>query len=392
MLAYDIRRFRTAGVFLVFVIQHTLLCAAPPDLNTVRAAVSFYHDSIRSMEGRFESRIVPTEKWVHRPGSLVMEDCRAFIEFRADNVHGWTRFDETESFTYSWLSKTEPMVSHSISCFDGDRPYNLTHTLVKSPIPARVPPGVPVMLGISGTDQTAPVFGPWYFAGLRFHSEPGQSLASCFQRNLVSIDGEEAVDGVNCVMISANTGFLDYKMWLDPNHDYLPRKQTYGPQGGTPGEYRTLVVLEFEQFDDGSGNLRWFPKKAVARAEQMEYPIEIVELRLNVECRKEEFRIDPESLPPGVEVVDDLKGIRSVTGGRDDLYKELKGLRDEQDGIMEAKLAASRSADTMATPSTGDGNPVRVEPRSDNWTAFFLATAGCVFVVAGLIYWKTRTR
>ena len=76
MLAYDIRRFRTAGVFLVFVIQHTLLCAAPPDLNTVRAAVSFYHDSIRSMEGRFESRIVPTEKWVHRPGSLVMEDCR----------------------------------------------------------------------------------------------------------------------------------------------------------------------------------------------------------------------------------------------------------------------------------------------------------------------------
>lgn len=392
MLEYNIRLLRTLCVFLIAVMQHRFLCAEPPNLNTVRAAVSFYHDSIRSMEGRFESRIVPTEKMVHRPGSLVMEDFRHSIQFRADIVHGWTRFDDTHSFIYSWLSDTERMVSHSINCFDGDRPYNLTHTLVKSPVPARVPPGIPIMLGMSGTDQTASIFGPWYFAGLRFHGEPGQNLASCFQRNLVSIDGEESVDGVNCVVISANTGFLDYKMWLDPNHDYLPRKQTYGPQGGTPGEYRTLVVHEFEQFDDGSGNLRWFPKKAVAHAEQMEYPIEIVELRLNVECRKEEFRIDPESLPPGVEVVDDLKGIRSVTGGRDDLYKELKGLREEQDAIMHAKLAASQSATTAATPSIGDGNPVRVEPRSDNWMTYFVAAAGGLFVVAGLIYWKTRAR
>lgn len=359
MSAVSLRRFAIAGVLLL-AIAGLVLKVTPrpkfvnselPDLKTVAAAVMFYHASIRSMEGRFESSMTPAPKLPARAVDVVTEDIkdsRSSVVFRTDIAHGWAHIDQTRSFILSGLSKTQRLVVREILSFDGRKSYTLHHTLAESPVPAHVPPNVPHELSImGGSDPTHSNFGPWNFAGLRLSDGPQESLASLFQCNLVTIGGEESVDGVQCVVISVNTdaraGAL--RMWLDPHHDYLPRKQLYVSPGGNAKSERkrTLVVKRFEQYDDGSGNLRWFPKEGVVHTAGGDWSVELVELRLNVDCRKEQFAIDPETLPPGINV-HDSKGVW-VTGGRDDVYRELKQLMAEQDQIMDERLRGSGSED-----------------------------------------------
>jgi len=210
-----------------------------------------------------------------------------------------------------------------------------------------------------GSDPTEPTYGPWYFAGLRLLRSPKESLASLFQRNLVAVYGEESVDGVNCIAISSNVAGGDIRMWLDPIHDYLPRKQIhYMPVRGAKSE-RTLIVNKFQQYDDGSGNLRWFPKEAVVHSAFGEWSVDLVDLRLNVDCAQEQFAIDPETLPPGIKV-HDSKGVW-VTGGRDDVYAELRKLMAEQDQIMEEQLRDRRSQSTTVR-STADPDSAGLAP------------------------------
>jgi hypothetical protein len=175
------------------------------------------------------------------------------------------------------------------------------------------------------------------------------------------MDGDESVDGVKCIVISVNTdaraGAL--RMWLDPHHDYLPRKQLYVSPNGKAESERTLVVKRFQQYDDGSGNLRWFPKEGVVHTAFGDWSVELVELRLNVDCNQEQFAIDPQTLPPGIKV-HDSKGVW-FTGGKDDAYKELRKLMSEQDQIMEERLRDSGSNGSTVRPKS-DTDSAGIEP------------------------------
>ncbi len=371
MSAVSFRRFAIAGV-LLFAIAGIVLSitfrpkvvrTGVPDLKTVAAAVIHNHASIRSMEGRFESKMTPAPKLPARAVDVTegMKDSRSSVVFRTDIVHGWTHIDETESFICPGLSKTQRLVVRSTVSFDGQQPYILHRTLAESPVPACVPSDVPYELDCMGSDPTEHTYGPWYFAGLRLSDVPQESLASLFQSNLVTIDGEESVDGVKCIVISVNTdaraGAL--RMWLDPHHDYLPRKQLYVSPDGNAESERTLVVKRFQQYDDGSGKLRWFPKEGVVHTAFGDRSVELVELRLNVDCDQQQFAIDPETLPPGIKV-HDSKG-DWVTGGRDDVYRELRKLMAEQDQIMEERLRDSGSAGSTVR-STADADSAGLEP------------------------------
>lgn len=352
-----------AGVFLSVTFRPRVLHTEVPDLKTVASAVIFYHASIRSMEGRFDSKTTAAPQLPARKVEvLIQEHSRSSVVFRTDRVHGWTHLDETRSFVYPRLSETQRFVVHDTSSFDGQKRYTLHHTLAESPVPAHVPPNVPHTLSImGGSDPTHSNFGPWNFAGLRLRDVPQESLAFLFQSNLVTIDGEESVDGVKCIVISVNTdaraGAL--RMWLDPHHDYLPRKQLYISPSGDSAFQSSFVVKKFQQYDDGSGNLRWFPKEVVVQTGGGDYLVDLVELRLNVDCRKEQFAIDPETLPHGVRVSDDSRSW--VTGGRVDLWRELEKLRAEQDQIMEERLRDNRS-EGAAVGSTEDADSAGLEP------------------------------
>lgn len=343
--------FAMAGVLLRVNFRPKAVQPALPDLKTVAAAVISCHNSIRSMEGRFESRMTPTPKLPGQAVKAVAEehrDSRSSVAFRANIVHGWTHLDETRSFVCPGLSETQPIVVRTTRSFDGQKPCVLHKTLAESPVPAHVPPDVPHTLDCTGSDPTEFTYGPWYFAGLRLLRSPRESLASLFQRNLVTIDGEQSVDGVKCLVISvdADARAGELRMWLDPVHDYLPRKQIHCTPGRDADLERTLIVKEFQQYDDGSGNLRWFPKEAVIQTGFGDYLVDLAELRLNVDCRKEQFATDPETLPPGVRV-HDASG-SWVTGGRVDLCSELAKLRAEQDRIMEERLRNNRSPGATA--------------------------------------------
>ena len=373
MSAVSLRRFAIAGVLLLAIagivlsvtVRPKVEQTGVPDLKTVAAAVIHNHASIRSMEGRFESKMTPAPKLPERAVDVVtedMKDSRSSVVFRTDIVHGRTHIDETRSFIYPGLSETQRFVVREISSFDGQESFVLEHTLAESPVPAHVPPNVPHTLSIKGgSDPTYIIYWPWHFAGLRLSDVPQESLASLFQSNLVTIDGEESVDGVKCIVISVNTdarrGAL--RMWLDPHHDYLPRKQIYVSPSGNAESELTLVVKRFQQYDDGSGKLRWFPKEGVVHTAFGDRSVELVELRLNVDCDQQLFAIDPETLPPGIKV-HDSKG-DWVTGGRDDVYRELRKLMAEQDQIMEERLRDSGS-DGSTVRSTADADSAGLEP------------------------------
>jgi hypothetical protein len=352
MSAVSLRQFALAGVLLSAIAGVFLSVTArpmpvdtgAPDPKTVAAAVISYHASIRSMEGRFESKMTPAPKLPARAVDVVTEDVkdsRSSVAFRTDIVHGWTHLDETRSFISPGLSESQRLVVRHTGSFNGDRTCALQYTLAESPVPAGVPSGVPYSLKSERSNLTESAFMPWHFAALRLWGVPRQSLATLFQRNLVTIDGEESVDGVKCIVIGADATAGELRMWLDPGHDYLPRKQFYGSPDGDAEFDKTLIVNKFQQYDDGSGHLRWFPKEAVVQIGFDDYSVELVELQLNVDCRQEQFTIDPETLPPGVSV-HDANG-SWVTGGRDDIYRKLRKLMAEQDQIMEERLRDSQS-------------------------------------------------
>ena len=90
-----------------------------------------------------------------------------------------------------------------------------------------------------------------------------------------------------------------------------------------------------------------------------DWSVELAELRLNVEYAQEQFAIVPETLPPGIEV-HDSKGVW-VTGGRDDVYRELKELMAAQDRIMEERMRDSGS-ESSTVGSTEDADSAGLEP------------------------------
>jgi len=124
------------------------------DLATIRAAVSFYADSVKTLEGRYEDRSTYRPK-KRSPNDIYFDDERRVIDFAADVPHGRWSTDTTKSFFIERLSP-DRFESRDVSMFDGQQSYQLSYTLAKAPfIELGPPPGVPDQLTISSGAEGA---------------------------------------------------------------------------------------------------------------------------------------------------------------------------------------------------------------------------------------------
>ncbi|RLT07974.1 MAG: hypothetical protein DWI22_08795 [Planctomycetota bacterium] len=358
-----------------------------PSLDVIEKAVTFYADSISTLEGKFEHRVISRGKSPGGPDVIKMEDRINETTFLADVVHGWRKLDETGSWLYSWYSTDQKFVDRSVQYFDGNKACALTHHFLESPVDVEIPAGAPMFLNMQPHDLTDPVFGPWFFSALQLRGLSGRGLASLFQEKVVTLDGEEEIDGARCVRITGRIQGRIYQFWLDPDRDYLPRKQVFGPESK---EYeQQMLVKGFKQFDDGSGNLRWFPTSGVAITDFSQHPYELLELKLNPVLTQDQFMINPETLPPGVQV-HEMDGKKWVVGGRQDLFEQLEKQRDKQDEMMEERLHKARGA--IVTSKKGEPEVVRVTEETFPWIQIAMFCAGAILIGIGVRTWFAHRR
>lgn len=358
------------------------------DLPTIRAALDFYTSSVKTLEGRYSLSAQLEPGFEYGPHVLVMEDLRREIGFAADLERGWTSLDETKSWLYSGISKEKRFEVRTVESFDGNRYHALLYTVTKSPIPTKVPFRVPHQLNMFSHDETRIDYGPWSFAGLRLKRFE-VSLAALLQTSAARLDGRETLDGSECYRVVAERDGIRFIAWLDPQHDFLPRRQQYidltKAEESNPPLY-LLENTEFRQFtDDAHGTRRWFPVRGKARDFTREIKtIEVAELRINVPLKRSQFQIDPETLPDGVEINDASQSPMQVsyTGGRVDLWNERQRLVDQQTDKMAEILGID-----MRPPSTrpsGTHGTVRAEPpRQAQWRVWLLAAGSVILIAVG---------
>lgn len=371
----------------VLLVPGFLQAQQAPSLDVIDKAVTFYSGSISSLEGKFEYRVLEGDKSPDSSQIVRMEDCRNQVSFLSDVVHGWRKLDTTSSWLYPWYSADQRFVKRSIEYFDGNKACALIHHFIESPVEVEIPAGAPMYLNMQPNSLTDPVFGPWFYSGLQLRGLSGRGLASLFQEKAVTLDGQEMIDGVNCVRIVGHVDGRIYQLWLDPDHDYLPIKQVFGPESK---EYEhQMVVKEFKQFDDGSGNLRWFPSSGIATTDIADHTYELMELKLNRSCPQDQFMIDPESLPPGV-LVHEMDGKKWVVGGRQDLFDQMQKLRAKRDEMMEERLQKARGA--IVTSKNGAPEVVRVTEDEFPWVGITLFCAGALLIGIGVRTWFAHRR
>ncbi len=369
------------------VIPRCLQAQQPPSLEVIEKAITFYADSISTLEGKFEHRVIPGEKSPDGPDVIRMEGRINQVTFLSDVVHGWRKLDETGSWLYSWYSTDQKFVNRSVQYFDGNKACALIHHFLESPVDVEIPAGAPMFLNMQPNDLTDPVFGPWFFSALQLRGLAGRGLASLFQEKVATLDGEEEINGVRCIRITALIQSRIYHFWLDPDRDYLPRKQVFGPASK---EYEhQMVVKEFKQFDDGAGNLRWFPSSGVAITDISDHPYELLELKLNPVLPQDQFMIDPATLPPGVQV-HEMDGKKWIVGGRQDLFDQMQQQRDKRDAMMEERLQKARGA--IVTSKSGEPEVVRVTEEKFPWVQIVLFCAGALLIGIGVKTWFAHRR
>ena len=260
----------------------------------------------------------------------------------------------------------------------------------ESPVPVEIPKGVPMYLNIASGRTTALHFGPWYFSGLRLWGAPHLSLADLFDSNKARVTGSKSDEGVDCIVVEAATGNWEYTFMLDPTRDFLPRKQT-AKMAGAVTSPQTLISAEFQQFDEGAGNLRWMQTTGRAVSDILLHHYGLTALQLNTEYTDADFVIDAAMLPASIQV-NEGSGKTWYTQGREDLFRSLEQLTDRRDAIMEQRFAAANSG----VPTTASKNPiatapVRIPQASIQWPSIIAVISGLVLIsLGGYKWWKQR--
>lgn len=356
-------RILFVGILVGILSRESAYSQTLPTADVIKKAVRSYDSSIRQMKGKYQSRIMKTSQFKRSPEHPLYEDEVDDVTFIADIERGRTRLDKMRDWKFSWFDNNEHFVIREISTFDGNLPQTLIHTFAKSPVPIEIPRDVPMRLNINSENSVDVTIGPWSFSGVRILHIPNDGFADVFEQGF-HVDREEAMDGHNCIVVTCQASARVFRMWLDPTIDYLPRKFIIAHLDGA--SLWTYSIYEFTQFDDGAGNKRWFPTKGSAESQHLKliYEYQLVEFELNVEVQDSDFIIDQTLLPPGVCVFDG--GNVSYTGGREDLYVELKKLSAEQDRLIDERYDAVFPPDTL--PKTSAVQPaVSVMPSDTNW-------------------------
>lgn len=328
------------GLQATFFPGRTAASDGEADLKTIQSAVESYANSIHSLTGRVTVRVTPSQhtSTLH-PAALVMEDWTEVIDFEYDLARGRTFEDARASWIYGDFSQ-DRFEKRVIRTFDGEHRFALLHTLTKDPVDVPIPTEVPHKLHIFAGAGPQVGYSLPNFVGLPVRGFD-MSLAGLVRSRSARLYGRETVAGSSCYRISVERPDGRLVVWLDPKHDFLPKRQEFTrlPADRKPPYHNNeiLEVIEFGRFPMQDGGSRWFPIRVTARTwidTTVNY--EVVTLQINPVLQPERFQVDPESLPEGVQVRRD--GTLSYTGGRHDLWQERERLLDEHSRIIREKL------------------------------------------------------
>jgi hypothetical protein len=320
----------TVIVLMVTVLMVPGAVAAQVDGDVLRA-LQFYQSSVGGASGRYVLTIDPVSGYQSGSGRALMEDLRSDVQFVAEMRSQRTRVDELRRWRYSWAKQGGEFAIRELRTFDGSQPEALWFTFAESPVPVEIPRSVPMYLKVAAGNTIAAAFGPWHFCGLRLFGTPNRSLLDLVSRGALHVSGTEDVDGESCIVLIGEDDGKRWTVWIDAAVDYLPRK--INCVLSDDGTSVTLTIDGFTQFDDGSGNRRWFPESGEATAYGWRYGYKLAELQLNPDIDDGDFVIDRAELPPGVRISDGTTV--AYTHGDQQRFDELKSLTDASDRIME---------------------------------------------------------
>jgi hypothetical protein len=354
------------------------------DLKMIQAAVEAYDSSISSLAGRYRSRIkTPVTDQVRR------EDSTMTGTFLFQCLHDRIRLEEHDSWFYGKISR-ERFEVRKLSTFDGTRAELLFFTCDKRPIPSKVPAGRAFILN-SGGGNGRNEFTPWVIAGLRVRGTGG-TLAALLKSPSAQLERIERVAGDLCYVVSMKQP--EIRVWLDPRHDFLPRRQEFsflGADGKPDPPHLVLETTTFEQFADAEKKEhRWFPKHCEVRSPQQVELVDVDELRINPPVDETQFTIDRQTLPDGVRVNDPGSAGRKVsyTGDRKDLWDEIDRQLDEETEELNRLLGTTGPGRPKAAPAVP---PIPAVPATASRSgALLLVGASLLLILCGLRLARSR--
>ncbi len=374
---------RRNWIFLILVVGSAtflVMSSSESDMVEVEKGLAFYNSSMSGIAGSYQMSISPVPGYQPASGSAVMEGLRTEVQFIADLNANRTRMDELRRWKYSWFSEDCEFAIRELHTFDGNKPQSLFSTFTESPVPVDIPRNVPMYLNVDTGNTIAANFGPANFCGRRVHGYRLQSLLAMVESKVLRVTGKQDVDGHHCLIL---TGEAEGKKWtvaLDPNVDFLPREIVWAATDSTAKV--SLHNSRFAQFDDGSGNRRWFPTEGNVSAYDWRYSYVLKELQLNPQIDAADFTISLDSLPPGVQFFDGSSF--SFTGNDSKRFEELKKLTDASDQMMEVRFRQLQQ--NVQPGNTVQPEGMRIDEKTKGrWAWPALVALLSVMLVSGVV-------
>ena len=289
-------------------------------LAALRAAVEACAASIRTLEGRYEATSITI-------GQSAIDKQHLTVEFAVSFTTSQSILDERKLE----VSPKDPALARRSRRIDA---ANGTLTFLSTDLRAAPTDwGQPHwFVGHQNSQNRASTL--WHLAALATPASgvtnPGLvrlwSLATENWGGDAKYEGTEKVNGARCERVTIRYPDRRVTFWLDPEHDYLPRRQEFidlAP-AGKPGKTTTNLIETFEfagYRDVESGDTRWFP----ARGREQWHGVQVIEyhvkdLTINPTLESGRFQIDIDSLPDGVQTAGAV-GHPAFTGDRRDLFE-----------------------------------------------------------------------
>jgi hypothetical protein len=379
-------------------------CASdrPPDMQTIREAVNRNAAALTTLQGKY--RWTPTANEDPRPDGIRRQGAQGEIEFEVDLVLGKIRLDERWIYDHPGKNGGRvEMCVHTLETFDGSKGYSLDYVRDDGPADPEHSTDMPLSLKVTTAPPRRFSMYPWEFTE-RYVRGMGLNLTDLFRMVEVKSDGADEIDGVQCPRLPVDELGLPFVIWIDPDHDSLPKRRgpRKFPTGGTgriPAEQLdsrgNYEVFEFARFRDlATGNDCWFPLRMRARDSVKTVDLDVVELQINPTIDPGRFVISPEELPDGVRITESVsfgQTPSSYTGDRQDLWEEHERLSSAEG--LKTELLIDWTTPPSPPPAGVEVLAESILPAVIKW---FLTAGGCLaalFLVTVCVWvWRSKRR
>jgi hypothetical protein len=246
-----------------------------------------------------------------------------------------------------WVGKTETWSTEHLA-FDGRRAFQVYYD--------HQHPGTMTKLIVM--PRPAPYFHDYHpdtWLGLHLH-RTDETLLSLLSRSGARVSGWEAIDDSECVRVdlgscpTRNGDEISWKVWLDPENDWLPRQlvavetrqESSGPR---VIQYRQTVTKFSRVADPLLGRERSFPVEFFG-AFAGTYGYEVLSVAVNNTIASDNFTIEP---APGAQVMEHPSpnssspgrqyiagGEKAAAGVREEIIRQARNLDTTIDGVTAA--------------------------------------------------------